>query len=312
MNDPEHDQEKRGREILEALLKGDHEPALRMLEASYATSKDPVDRLRFGLARTRLLVSGNRLDEARAMLVRLENDLADAGDGVLAWRAQVALERVVVAARSGDLDEAREALASVPNDLGGVPDEPMTRAVQEVAGLAALRGSPLLEDARKLLDAVHPVNRAGVEANLLLAEGKATRARELLVRELKRLEGQTSFEVRAGLLLQLAVLSILSGRYKQAVSRLKEARTCAVQASDVYLYLAAAALLVISYASLEDRLNAYAVCMRAMVSLEDLLGQDGGRMFREFLGAFRKAWGENAYREVALNYVHLRKTGAIT
>ncbi len=309
MDISELEQEEVGRRLLQALLDGDPGPALELLEELWSASETKEDRIRYGLAQVRLLISLGRLEEARSRLEQVEAEVEAREQPE--WAAQVALERVVLASRAGDHVEARNALAQLPEDLDRVPDEPLTRAIQEMAGLAALRGAPVPREARRVLDAVHPVNRVAVEANLLLAEGRTRDAQDLLARQLKRLGREMNLQTRTGLLLQLAAVLLLSGRYKQAIARLKEARACAVDASDVYQYLAAAALLVICHASLQDHVNAYAVCVRAMVSLEDLLGKGAGRMFEEFLAAFRQAWGEAHYREVALQYISLRKSGAI-
>lgn len=332
--------------LLRALLDGDGEPALERLEILQKTEKDPEKRIRYGQARVRLLVATNQTGEARRVLSLLVDELntlvSNPGNQLGSWKdspgaggvatgagsdvglgasvsrpvlaqlqTELVLEEVVLASREGNFNAARAGLAGLAELPESFPEEPIVRAILETAALASLRGTALPKDVSRLLQGVPATTRASLEANLLIAEGDLSTARERLIGAVHKARETAPPEVRASLLLHLGIVHVLTGQYKQAIRTLKDARADAVEATEAHLYFCICALLATAYGILEDNLNAYAVCIRAWVSLEDLLGEGGGGFFEEYLETFREAWGEEMYQETALQYIELRKRGAI-
>jgi|GEM_PF-2685087 len=290
------------------LLGGDLQGAVDRLAALAEAAPDDTARVRAVVARARLLTALGRRSEARALLLALEQDGADRGP---APTALVALERATACAEEGDLEGARARLALASRIDLPLPEDAVLRAVTKVAALTALQSGVALGEATALLARLSPTARTGVEANLLVAEGRFTDARDLLeraARQAARAEAQTE---SAGLLVHLGAVLLATALPGEAVRPLKEARTAAVAIPDPLLYAAASALLAVAYWLVEDRVNTYAACIRAAVSLDDLVGPGAGALFQHLLATLLAAWGDEAYRAVAEDYVERRKKGAV-
>lgn len=91
----------------------------------------------------------------------------------------------------------------------------------------------------------------------------------------------------------------------------RHARGEAVKAGDPLAYTISAILIFILYVALADPVNALGTLLRAMVSLDDLLGQGGGDDFRAILNIWREAVGEDAFREQVSAFIKARESGAI-
>jgi hypothetical protein len=294
--------------LAQLLLCGDLQGAEARLDALAAAAPDDTARVRAVVARGRLLTALGRRPEARDLLRGLEPAPTQRDP---AAAALVALELATAAAEEGDLAGARARLAAASAFEGPLPDDAILRAVTKVAALAALQSGVAFGEAGALLTRLSPNARAGVEANLLLAEGRVSDARDLLTRAARQAERAGAQTEHAGLLVHLGALTLASPERGEAVHPLKEARAAAVAIPDPLLYATASALLAVAYWLQEDRVNTYAACVRALVSLEDLLGPGAGNLFHALLETLRAAWGDEAYREAAEAYVDRRKKGAI-
>lgn len=294
--------------LAELLLAGDLQGAEARLAALAAAAPDDTAHVRAVVARGRLLTALGRRPEARDLLGGLTPATAPREP---AAAALVALELATAEAEEGDLAGARAHLAAANSFEGPLPDDAVLRAVTKVAALAALQSGVAFGEAGALLARLSPTARAGVEANLLLAEGRATDARDLLTRAARQADRAGARTEHAGLLVHLGALTLASPEPGEAIHPLKEARAAAVAIPDPLLYATASALLAVAYWLLEDRVNTYAACTRALVSLEDLLGPGAGNLFQALLETLRAAWGEENYRRVAEEFVERRKKGAI-
>jgi hypothetical protein len=298
-------------EWLRQIVQGDTLGALRKIEEQLGQAETDEDRARLSVARLRLLGLRDPRGEREGALEQLAALAEQLGEPE---RAPVLLELAAARAESGDLESAREALSQIPADAA-LPDDAVAKAVQKVSALAALSeagDAPFDANARALLSRVSPVTRATTEANLLLAEGRQSDARELLETAERHARRDGQAEVRAGLLLQLSLIDVIQGSYEASLRHLRDARDEAVKARDPLLYAVAAALLAAAYATADDKVNAYAVAIRGLVSLEDLLGEGAGLLFANILKSFRKAWGTKTYEDTAKAYVERRKKGAIS
>ena len=152
-----------------------------------------------------------------------------------------------------------------------------------------------------------PAHAAGVQATMLMAEGRLPEALELLGPPDSRPGHEPGPEAER--LIQRGTIHLISQDFPAAITALGPARRCAVEAVDPTLYVGAAMLLATAHALADQHVEAFAVCMRAEVSLEDLMGEGAGRLFREYLESFRAGWGEAYFAEVARSYVRRRQAG---
>lgn len=298
-------------EWLRLILQGNTLEALRKIETTLAEAGTDEERARLSVARLRLLSLRDPRGE-RAEAVDALEALAEGLEEP--HRATVLLELAAARAESGQLDAARSALGQVSSEAP-LPDDAVAKAVQKVSALAALSeagDAPFDANAQGLLSRVSPVTRATTEANLLLADGRQSDAREVLEKAERQARRAGQAEVLAGLLLQLSLIDVLQGDYEESLRHLRDAREQCVAARDPLLYSVAAALLSAAYATADDKVNAYAVAIRGLVSLEDLLGEGAGLLFSNILRSFHTAWGDETYRDTANAYIERRKKGAIS
>jgi hypothetical protein len=293
------------RALLAELMADDGDPAA-FLETRLAAAPTAAERLRYGLALTRLWRVMGRFEAAQALLAKLEPDLVDEVEPALqrAYR----LEQAEHLAACGDVQGARGALADLARGGEDLRD-PALVTLQQVVAATAFASGGVPSEALRLLQLATPPVRAGIEANLRLAEGSPQGAWERLDRAIRK--APKGGRERGGLLVHRAVIELMRQEERDAVKTLREARRVAVACTDPILYLAAAMLLATAHALLRQEVEAYAAAMRGMVSLEDLLGAEAALPFRVLLDSFREGWGDERYREAAEEYVARRKRGAI-
>ncbi len=229
-----------------------------------------------GLARAGRANPGTAVERAAALVkARMTADKGEAG-------AAIGLLRPILLPDPGTSPEAAPAEAA--------------ESLVETARRRAANAAWQAELGRAVL-AMAPAQTADVLESLLSRPGAPTAARRAV--EARR-AGRPDRAV--WLFLAAGIETLRAGDLAQAIRHLRDGRDASVRVPDPVAYAFASLVLVGLFAATGDTADAVRTALRAIASLEEIVGAEGIAHFKGVLDAWRAAVGEDEFRRFMKEY----------
>lgn len=288
-------------QAIKAIQDGDFEAAIRELTLSLEEARAKKDVSTQARCHLALIGLARVMKDPKAYLLEMRalEKAAAANPGSELERA-LTLVRARAAAEKGDFESAMEFIRQRT-----LHDTTISKAVVADMIIAAARKkatdtawhNDLLETVIAMaplvtpdaLEALFPKGKAGSAARRALEERRAGRP-----------------ERATWLFIAAAIEMLRSGDFVQAIRHLKASRDESVRVPDAIAYRLSSMLLVLLYAAQGDRVNAMSTAMRALASLEDLLGPDAGAEFKFLLEQWRAAVGPKEFNSILREFIQER------
>ncbi|MCB9797405.1 MAG: hypothetical protein H6741_32345 [Alphaproteobacteria bacterium] len=287
---------RNAQEGVSLLLQGDLDGAERRLQAAEREmfrSGLLVQACGITLARAQLaLIKGDR-EAAERLLTHVRGTPKALDDDMVRAQYELVQARLAQGAEDAQARVAQASQAVAGADLGQLRERFNTLAM-------ALPNDEALQQARiagAMADQIGLLAAGAWELQLAWAAFKAGDWRAGMVRMQSWISGAKTHQERAMGHLVMATGLELNERRDEALIAATNARTEAVKGREVQLYQSAALSMCRLYQHRDDKVEMFLTATRAWKSLDQLLGEGAGGLFRDLLVGWRQEWGEARWQE---------------